>query len=508
MSNPMPPATRHLLFLALAAILIIRLFSLGAYPLTDTTEARYGEIVRKMVELGDWVTLWFDYGTPFWGKPPLAFWLSAISAKVLGLSEFALRLPSFLLGLGMLGLVGGIARRPSGDNLALIAILVLASSSLFFVASGAVLTDTTLAFSVTLSMVAFWRGVVDPQLGAVGWRYLLFAALGLGLLSKGPVALILSSAPIFAWAVLRGRLWQSLHALPWAGGLALMLLIALPWYLLAEQRTPGFLDYFLAGENFRRFTDPAWSGDRYGSVHTRPWGYIWLLWLLATAPWSIKLPFIAVKCWRQRHTTAPPESPGDSGWRTYLLCFALAPGLFFTFAGSVLWTYVLPGLPALALLIADRSFAQCSILELRRLAGIAVVLPLLFALALPQLGADKSQRALLAHAPPEVEMIYFPTRPFSAQFYSAGRARRAANLRELRAAIASAPDRYLSTPANVSLPSWVADRYRLVARAGQRREWLLWAPKRDRHNDLPDRPASEGAADLEFQRPFLGGAGF
>ena len=89
MSNPMTPATRRLLFLALGAILIIRLFSLGAYPLTDTTEARYGEIVRKMVELGDWITLWFDYGVPFWGKPPLAFWLSAIS--VLASSRYACR---------------------------------------------------------------------------------------------------------------------------------------------------------------------------------------------------------------------------------------------------------------------------------------------------------------------------------------------------------------------------------------------------------------------------------
>lgn len=269
MSHRITHETRRLLLLALAALLIIRLFSLGAYPLTDTSEARYGEMVRKMLELDDWVTLWFDYGAPFWGKPPLAFWLSAISAKVLGLSEFALRLPSFLLGLGMLGLVGGLARR-RGDDYALIATLVLGSSSLFFVASGAVLTDTALAFSVTLSMVAFWRGVADPKPGAAVWRYLLFAALGLGLLSKGPVAVILSTAPILAWAVLNGRLWTSIRALPWMSGLGLMLLIAVPWYLLAEQRTPGFLDYFLVGENFRRFTDPTWSGDLYGGVHTRP----------------------------------------------------------------------------------------------------------------------------------------------------------------------------------------------------------------------------------------------
>ncbi|MDZ7622507.1 MAG: hypothetical protein U5O69_09225 [Candidatus Competibacteraceae bacterium] len=141
---------------------------------------------------------------------------------------------------------------------------------------------------------------------------------------------------------------------------------------------------------------------------------------------------------------------------------------------------VLPISQDYALLIADISFAQRPMLELRRLAGIAVVLPLLFALALPKLGADKSQRELLASAPPEVGIIYFPNRPFSAQFYSAGRARHAADLHALRAAIVSAPDSYLSTPANVSLPSWVADRYHLVARAGQRRVRVLWAPEIDR----------------------------
>ncbi|HTM72428.1 MAG TPA: glycosyltransferase family 39 protein, partial [Pseudolabrys sp.] len=57
---------------------------MGLVPLMDTTEARYGEIARKMAELNDWVTPWFDYGVPYWGKPPLAFWLTATSFKVFG----------------------------------------------------------------------------------------------------------------------------------------------------------------------------------------------------------------------------------------------------------------------------------------------------------------------------------------------------------------------------------------------------------------------------------------
>ena len=91
-----------------------RLLTLGAYPLHDTSEARYAEISRKMVELGDWITPWFDWNVPFWGKQPLAFWLSAGSMKLLGAGEFAARLPSFVLGLAMLGLVFGLMRRQRG----------------------------------------------------------------------------------------------------------------------------------------------------------------------------------------------------------------------------------------------------------------------------------------------------------------------------------------------------------------------------------------------------------
>ncbi|HHH9695582.1 TPA: ArnT family glycosyltransferase, partial [Pseudomonas aeruginosa] len=89
----------------LALAFAIRLLSLGSYPLMDTTEARYGEVARKMAELGDWITPWYDVGVPFWGKPPLAFWLSAGGQLLLGANEFASRLPHWLLGVLVLWLV-------------------------------------------------------------------------------------------------------------------------------------------------------------------------------------------------------------------------------------------------------------------------------------------------------------------------------------------------------------------------------------------------------------------
>ena len=76
--------SRRLIFALIILLMIARLASMAILPLMDTTEARYAEIGRKMVELGDWVTPWNDYGSPFWGKPPLSFWLTAMSFKLLG----------------------------------------------------------------------------------------------------------------------------------------------------------------------------------------------------------------------------------------------------------------------------------------------------------------------------------------------------------------------------------------------------------------------------------------
>ena len=94
---------------------LVRLATLGAYPLMDSTESRYAEIARKMLETGNWLTPQFDYGVPFWGKPPLSTWLSAAAMAVLGVGEFAARLPSFLLALACgvpVGAACRAARRP------------------------------------------------------------------------------------------------------------------------------------------------------------------------------------------------------------------------------------------------------------------------------------------------------------------------------------------------------------------------------------------------------------
>src|SRR5690606_36044412 len=116
-----------------------------------------------------------------------------------------------------------------------------------------VLTDPFLAFGTTLSLVSF--AVVAQARDSVSgwWKYGFFMGLVIGLLAKGPLAVVISAVPVFVWYVFNRRTAAITRVLPWIKGLALVAALSLPWYILAEIKTPGFLDYFIVGEHWRRF---------------------------------------------------------------------------------------------------------------------------------------------------------------------------------------------------------------------------------------------------------------
>ncbi|MDP2568045.1 phospholipid carrier-dependent glycosyltransferase [Photobacterium damselae subsp. piscicida] len=250
----------------------------------DTTEARYGEMARIMAETGNWITPMFDYNVPFWGKPPLFSWLSAAGIELLGNSEFAVRLPHLLVGILITIITYLFAKKVQKNNTeALLNAAILATSTAFIVISGAVMTDTALTFAITLSMVSFWRNWQQPSLF---FGLLFFVGLAIGMLAKGPLTLVLVGISIVLWSLSDGR-WRLLYAkLPWGYGLVTFLVLTLPWYLLAEWKTPGFLHYFIIGEHFMRFVVSGWKGNLYGTAHEELRGTIWLFALLATLPWS------------------------------------------------------------------------------------------------------------------------------------------------------------------------------------------------------------------------------
>ncbi len=334
--------------------ILVRLFGMIEYPLHDPTEARYAEIPRLMIETGNWVMPPFDYGVPFWAKPPLTFWLTGISFHLFGYSKFAARLPVFLLAGLVLWLSFRFAKVLQSTEKAAFSSIVLISTALFFIASGAVMTDMALCLCISLSMISFWQALNNPIMQQVKkWGYLFFVGLGFGLLVKGPIVGVLVLLPLIAWIIIEKQGLAAWQKIPWFKGSALMLLIAVPWYIMAEIESPGFINYFLVGEHYKRFVDLGWHGDLYGVAHKHPYGKIWLLWLFASFPWS----FIFLGCilsWPLRkNKSITLKNACQSSWHRYLMLWAIAPMVFFTFAGNILYTYVLPGLPAFAIMVTE-----------------------------------------------------------------------------------------------------------------------------------------------------------
>src|SRR5690606_2259882 len=136
-------------------LLASRFITMTLLPMSDTTEPRYAEIARLMLESGDWITPWLEPGIPFWGKPPLSFWLQALSMRLLGVGDFAARLPAWIAVLGTLVLAGKLASHLGGARLATRTVLILATMALTWVAAGAVMTDAFLAFGTTLGVVSY-----------------------------------------------------------------------------------------------------------------------------------------------------------------------------------------------------------------------------------------------------------------------------------------------------------------------------------------------------------------
>jgi 4-amino-4-deoxy-L-arabinose transferase-like glycosyltransferase len=412
----------RLLLAVLLAVVLFRLASLGLTPLTDTTEARYGEMGRKMLETGNWVSPQWDYGVPFWGKPPLSFWASAASMAVFGVGAFAARFATLAVALLTAALFWRWPHDPAPRGTAsMAAALVLLSSALGFLIAGAVATDMFMTFGMTLSMVCFWNALRQPRAGAAD-RWGFFVGLAVGLLAKGPVAAVMTAIALGLWLAWTREVRAAWQALPWLRGLLLTSVLVLPWYLAAEVATPGFLHYFIVGEHWQRFTQPGWTGDLYGGGHERPRGSIWLYAVASALPWSV----VALLLLLRKPASAALLRPSPDPQLAYLWCWVLAPLLLFTLARNILEAYALPALPAFALITARLFMERIAQGSSSRIWLLGLVLPLVLA-GMLVFGHDRtearSQRKLLATShDADAPLVYLFKRPFSGQFYSAGRA--------------------------------------------------------------------------------------
>jgi 4-amino-4-deoxy-L-arabinose transferase-like glycosyltransferase len=310
--------------------LLILLPGLLLYPrlnfrLLEPDEGRYAEIGREMLNGGDWVVPHLE-GEPYLDKPPLLYWLVVLSYKAFGVHDWAARLVPAVAVHGTILLSYFFGRRLLGELAALRGTLLL-SVAPGLASMGRLLTlDALLTFWVTLGLFA----------GKRGWRALCAVACGLGVLTKGPVAIVLVVGPLVAhhWLVTGRFPLQWRPAVTFA---AVILVINAPWYLAVSIARPEFGIYFFVKHNLQRFLAPF--------DHLEPvWYYApILLWGLLPATlfgWNFARWLLS-------------GDPGVARARTAGLGFCLLAGgwcvLFFSLSGSKLPTYIMPAFGPLAL---------------------------------------------------------------------------------------------------------------------------------------------------------------
>jgi 4-amino-4-deoxy-L-arabinose transferase-like glycosyltransferase len=442
------------LSLVLTGVVLVRLLTLPGYPILDRTEARYAYIGELMVQTGNWITPFFDHNVPFWAKPILSFWLTAVSFSVFGINAFAARLPAFLIFASVCWMTFVLGRSERGKEFGLAAACIFASMALAFYLGGTVMTDPALMLGITLTMTSFWKTVGHPDDNSWVWKYLFFIGVSIGALAKGPIAILLPGLSIALWITQHRKWSDTWRGLPWITGTALTLVLVVPWYVLAEIRTPGFLRYFFVGEHFERFLFPHWSGDLYGAGRGWPKGTIWLFGLVAALPWSVALAILLFR--RKSRSALFKRSNLSDPWLSYLLLWLLAPLVVFTFAANVLITYVAPGLCAFALLCACALRRDGDWAGRYAFAATAAIVPLLFLAAVIAITINPGARYIPTEAniyaafrPLKTESQLAPNYvfnfPYSAKFYSSGQAKYIRDEKELAAAL-DGGERYFVIP--------------------------------------------------------------
>ncbi len=256
---------------------------LGAVHLFDWDEINFAEAAREMLVTGDWLRITIDY-QPFWEKPPLFIWLQALSMLAFGVNEFAARLPNALIGIVTLVVLYRIGRRVVDARMGWLWALVYAGSMLphFYFRSGII--DPLFNLLIFLGVVQLWRG----HHAGGGWRAFVYGGLwcGLAVLTKGPVALLLTGltwGAVWAAGLLAPRGDAGRFALPWRGALLFVgasTLAAALWFGVDWARNgPWFVQTFIEYQ-IRLLT----TGD---AGHSQPFYYHPLVLLIGCFPASV-----------------------------------------------------------------------------------------------------------------------------------------------------------------------------------------------------------------------------
>jgi 4-amino-4-deoxy-L-arabinose transferase-like glycosyltransferase len=325
-------------------VLVGLLYNFDGYSLLDPDEGRNAEIAREMSESNDYVLPHLN-GLPYIDKPVLFFAVGAGFMEVLGPTSLAARLPALLFTLGTLALMAWHGRRIFGPGGGWIAAIATAATPLTLAFSRTVIFDSTLTFFVTLSLLAFFYAfdahagdeASGPAKEKYGWWIATaWAAMALGVLTKGPIALAIPLMVAVPYAVWRRQYTAFVDSV----ALLLFLALVLPWVLAMSREVPGFLDYALVTETFKRLTTD--ELQRSGPI----W-YFFPILFFGTLPWSL----VIVGGWK-RGVSVRDDAGRVDRRVVFFALWIIVPLLFFTLSRSKRPQYVLPLIPAMGALVA------------------------------------------------------------------------------------------------------------------------------------------------------------
>jgi 4-amino-4-deoxy-L-arabinose transferase-like glycosyltransferase len=314
-------------------------FGLGAFGLVGADEPRYAQVAREMLQRQNWVTP-FLYGHPWLEKPILYYWQAMVAYKIFGVSDWVARLPSAVDATAMVVAIY-LFFRQFRRGFQLDAALITASTAGIIGLSRSASTDMPLAATFTIALVA-WLAWYEG--GRRRWLLFFYFFLALAALAKGPVAVLLAGVIILLFAVA----WRNLRLIAqtlWWPGVLLFLAAALPWYVAVQRDNPTFFRSFILEQNFARFSTNLYH-------HVQPWWYFVPVLLLAVVPWTFLVVAAfagAVRRWKREPDVEDRTIPADSFFLTWITVVLV----FFSASQSKLPAYILPAVPACAMLLAD-----------------------------------------------------------------------------------------------------------------------------------------------------------
>ena len=318
-------------------------YGMGQFGLIGADEPRYAQVAREMLERHDWITPILG-GHAWLEKPALYYWQAMLAYSMFGVSDVAARIPGALDATLLVVAVYLFFRR-FRRGVEVDAALITASCAGMIGYAHAASMDMALAATFSIGMLAWWAWRESEQRIYLA---LFYGCMALGMLAKGPVAPFLAAAVIVVLALATRDVRLVLRTL-WLPGILLFCALALPWYIAVQMRNPQFFREFILQHNLARF-----SSDLYH--HRQPFWYYLPVTVLAFVPWTVFVivAFVeSVRIWWSERKSVSAEPDFEFQFRAFTCCWLVVPIAFFSLSQSKLPGYILPAIPAGAVLLAD-----------------------------------------------------------------------------------------------------------------------------------------------------------